>query len=174
MAWMNRQDNSGGEQGDYLNAADSAGRPMAIASLLITLVLIGAITLLLFSVGRWAYNRLNQTDASIATTSETSSPNGEPQGGNDQQPAPVASGESSPTQDSSVNGSSQSSLQTGTPQQGSDQGNTANTTPATGATPLPETVPNTGASTAAVYFVISSLLATTGAYTWQLLRQRTY
>lgn len=176
MAWMNRQDNSGGVQGDYLNAADTATRPMAIASLLLTLVLIGAIALMLFSVGRWAYNRFNQTDANVATTSDSQTANESGQDESSQQPTtPPAESDASSTSQSqgdTDNANTASSQQTNTAQSEQGQSGATVATPTTGAS-LPETVPNTGPNSTLAYFLLSSMLATTAAYGWQIKRNHT-
>jgi hypothetical protein len=48
--------NGGGSHDDYLNAPDTAGRPMAIVSLILVFLVIGALAFLLFAGGRWLYN----------------------------------------------------------------------------------------------------------------------
>lgn len=174
MAWMNRQDNSGGVQGDYLNAADTATRPMAIASLLLTLVLISAIALMLFSAGRWAYNRFNQNDATVATTSENQVTEDSQQTNTSQQPATPAEESDTPSstpENTPANTSDTSSQQANTAQSAQTQDTNALASPTTGAS-TPEVVPNTGSGSTLGYFAAASVLATLIAYGWQLKRIR--
>lgn len=69
---MGLDNDNDGVQRDYLNAPDTAGRPMSLMSLILTFLLIAALALLSFIAGRWAYNAITENDSNnVADTSET-------------------------------------------------------------------------------------------------------
>jgi len=169
MAWMKRQDNSGGAQSDYLNSADTATRPMALASILFTLVLIAALAVLLFSAGKWAYNRINQDDATVATTSEQVSNDSTAQS-TTSEPAENTTPSTATTTDQPIGEPQGVSSSQSAENQPNNTASTA-TTPATGAVSTPNTVPNTGTGALLSVFMTTFILATGAAYGRHIVRK---
>jgi cobalamin biosynthesis Mg chelatase CobN len=182
MAWANNQDNSGGKQNDYLNAADTAGRPMALASILFTLLFIAAVALLLFSAGRWAYNQFIQEDAPVATTSEQAANDAATTNPIDGTPSDSASGEGSESAGTNNQASNNSSEQNTTGGSGATttsdassseaaSGTTAtSTTPTTGAS-TPESVPNTGPESLLAIFAATVVIGAFAHNRWAALKR---
>jgi cytoskeletal protein RodZ len=161
MAWMRNRDNSGGQR-DYLNAEDTAGRPMALASILFTLLFIAAIVLLLFSAGRWAYNQMIDEEVTVTTT-QLESANNDTSNGN----VTVESGANTQTTEASADITSPQNNVASEPA-------STPTTPSetTVATTTTAAVPNTGPGSLLSVFAVSTLLATVLHYRYQLRKNR--
>jgi cytoskeletal protein RodZ len=162
MAWMRNRDNSGGQQKDYLNAADTAGRPMALASILFTLLFIAAIALLLFSAGRWAYNQMIDEEITVTTTQQEAAKTEDPANDVTVEPAP----DNSVTADTTVTDSSSPSGST-EPADSSANSSSTTTAPITTAT-----VPKTGPGSLLGIFAVTVLLATAVHYRYQVVKNR--
>lgn len=107
-------DDDGGAQNDYLNAPDTAGRPMALMSLIVVFLVIAAIALALFAGGRWLYNEYANSDDQdsndVATSQDvqnTESTEGE-------------SGDSSSTEGESSDSSSETNTSDGSGEQSAE------------------------------------------------------
>jgi cytoskeletal protein RodZ len=162
MAWMRNRDNSGGQQKDYLNAADTAGRPMALASILFTLLFIAAIALLLFSAGRWAYNQMIDEEITVTTTQQEAAKTEDPAKDVAVESAPdnSASADTTVTESSSPSGST-------APTDSSANSSSTTTAPITTAA-----VPKTGPESLLGIFLVTVLLATAVHYRYQVVKNR--
>lgn len=172
MAWMRRRDNSGGAQKDYLNAADTAGRPMALASILFTLLFIAAIALLIFSAGRWAYNQMIDEQVTVTTTQEETPKNENTSTSNTEVTNTNASTEDT---SNSSNTSSASNTEGTSTLSGSTTVNTSSTSNAntvSGASTTSSNVPNTGPGSLLGVFVVTVILATGLHYRYQIAKNR--
>jgi len=189
MAWMNRQDNSGGQQRDYLNAPDTARRPMALASVLFTLLFIAAIALLLFGAGRWAYSRFTQQETSVTTTQQSDQAQEQPPK-DDAATQDTSSGTTTDT--TQTDGTSQDTTTTDTTNTESPEQANGTTTGAgsSGATnnqttndasssalantgpTTPEAVPNTGSASLVGIFTVSVVLAGFAHHRYLITRKR--
>ena len=155
MAWMKRRDNSGGAQKDYLNEADTAGRPMALASILFTLLFIAAIALLLFSVGRWAYNQMIDEEVSVSTTQQEEQNTEESTGNVTVETTPDSA---------TTSGNNNSNT---TANEGSSTPAATNTNTSTSGA-----VPNTGPGSLLGVFVVTVILATGIHYRYLIVKNR--
>lgn len=62
----------GGAHDDYLNAPETAGRPMAITSLLLVFLLVAGVALALFVSGRWLYDQYLKDDKQTVVQEDSS------------------------------------------------------------------------------------------------------
>ncbi len=163
MAWMRSRDNSGGQQKDYLNAADTAGRPMALASILFTLLFIAAIALLLFSAGRWAYNQMIDEEITVTTTQQEAAKK------DNAENADViveTTPDTTVTADTSVSDGAATDTGTSTTESSANSTSTA-TAPVTTAA-----VPKTGPGSVLGLFVVTVILASVAHYRYQVVKNR--
>ncbi len=156
-------------QTDYLNATDTAGRPMALVSMIIIILLIIALTWGAITAGRWIYNELTndngQTSSDVAVNEEAdkSTEQGQNEQGSDEASAPGGAGNGTET------GEQGDTVQNG--QQGSTNGESQNDQessdrdsgiPSTGVDEevAEEELPETGAGSLVGIFVATTATAT--------------
>lgn len=161
MAWFNRQ-SSKEPQIDYLSVPDTATRPMALVSLMLTFLIISGLIFLLIIVGRLGYERIMQNNNADtpSTTSQTE----------DAVPSPITDGnqsDSSQPSGTSTAPPSQVTPPSTTNNQPANQSSTSTATPSTGPS-APATMPSTGPEHLVGLFIATCLLAMSGYYGWRL------
>jgi cytoskeletal protein RodZ len=156
---MRNRDNSGGQQKDYLNAEDTAGRPMALASILFTLLFIAAIALLLFSAGRWAYGQMIDEEVTVSTTQQEEAKTED-----------TNNGDVAITTNPDNTTSTETTVTTTAPSESASE-STATTTGSTASNGATD-VPNTGPGSLVGIFIVTVILATLIHYRFQIVKNR--
>lgn len=131
----------GGAHDDYLNAPETAGRPMAITSLLLVFLLVAGVALALFVGGRWLYEQYLKDDKQTVVQEDSNQASSQNNGES------ALSGQA--PSDGPTNSTSGSPSDSATSNSDSTDTNTNNTSGGTNSTSSPQNNETTSGSSSA-------------------------
>ena len=143
------------KQSDYLNATDTAGRPMALVSMILIVLLLAALTLVALSAASWAYNKITSDDGQTSSDVATNDNSNDKDGATDDQDGTTST--------SSGENQGSGASQSGTT--GSSSSDSSSTTAPNG------TIPDTGAGSLLGVFAVTSVA---GSVLYQIALRRKY